>query len=126
MPGQLNQKAKAWRLMFWQFAWVALCVWVAAAFYGKSAIKACVMAGLVVMLPQIVFVGLFFKHAGARLARQVLNFFYLGELIKLLLTGFLFAAILAKVSLNYSWFFVTVFGAYTAYIWVPLFLERDI
>ena len=126
MPGQLNQKAKAWRLIFWQFAWVVLCVWIAGAFYGKSAIKACFMAGLVVMLPQIVFVILFFKHSGARLARQVLSFFYLGELLKLLLTGLLFAVILAKVSLDFSWFFITVLGSYTAYIWVPLFLERDI
>ena len=122
----LNQKVKIWRFLFWQLVVIAVFCYLAIIISGKVATKACVMAGLVVMLPQIVFVFLMFKHAGARASRQVVNAFYLGEALKLLLTGGLFWFALAKMQLNLNWFFMTFLVGYSAYVWVPLWLEKDI
>ena len=122
----LNQKVKIWRFLFWQLFAIFSLIMVSGFIDGKTAIKACFMGGMVVMLPQIVFVSLFFKRSGARAAKQVVNAFYLGEAIKICLTGSLFWFVLAKTNTNLKWFFIAFFGAYSAYVWVPLYLEKDI
>jgi len=60
-------------------------------FISKIAAYAGLLGGLICVLPNMCFVLVAFKHAGARAAKQIVGSFYWAEAIKLGLTAALFA-----------------------------------
>ena len=121
LPGRL----KAFRFLFWQLAWCWLCL-LYSVFFGVFASRACLLAFFIVMIPQLLFVAICFLQTGAVYAKKIVNLFYIAELTKLLLTGFLLLAAFKWVAFDYIWFFSSYIGAVLAYFWVPLLLEGNI
>lgn len=122
--GQLNRRLLIWRFVFWQFFWVVVCCYTATLCAGKHALIACLLAGVVVLLPQMFFVVCMFSYAGATSARRVVNGFYFGEAAKLVMTAGLVGLSVYWFSPKMGWFLTTLIGAYMAYVWVPLCLEK--
>lgn len=110
-------------LLFWQIAWLASCG-VMAKFFGYLAIKACFIASIVVTIPQIVFIALYFCYQGAIDAKKIVNLFYLAEALKLILTFGLIFLCFSLTSFNVSWFLFSYIGALLAYFWAPVILKE--
>jgi ATP synthase protein I len=67
------------------------CILITYFFWGYNFAKSALLGGLVAIIPQVIFGLCVFKYAGASKAQQVIDAFYQGEKIKLLLTVILFA-----------------------------------
>ena len=61
-------------------------------FNAKSAYSA-LLGGLVGIIPSALFAAKLFKYQGARAARQIVNSFYKGEALKIILSIFLFTLV---------------------------------
>ena len=64
---------------------------------GKVHAYSALLGGLICVLPNLYFVRKTFAYSGARAARQIVNAFYKGEAIKLVLTAVLFALVYVYV-----------------------------
>ena len=93
---RLNAPARraAQRLLLIQCAIALLCAGVALFWSGLAAAGSALLGGAICIIPNGIFAWLALRHAGARAARQIARAFYLGEALKLILTGVLFAAVL--------------------------------
>ncbi len=69
------------------------CVVITYFFCGYLNAKSALLGGLVAIIPQFVFGLKAFKYAGASKAKLVVDAFYKGEKLKLLLTAILFALV---------------------------------
>lgn len=67
-----------------------LCV-IAYLFWGLIMAKSALLGGLIAIIPHFFFGLSAFKYAGATKAQQVVDAFYKGEKVKLLITAILFA-----------------------------------
>lgn len=93
--------------------------------YGKSGAATAFAGACIGLLPNIVFARYMFRFGGARAASQVVQSFYLGEMVKMLLTIVLF--IIAFVMLNGPWLpLFAVFVAITVLQWITPFLNLKI
>lgn len=117
-------KIKVQRLLFWQFVWCWLCL-VVSVFVSEKANKACFSSIVVIVFPQVINIFLCFLYQGALNAKKVVNLFYIAEFSKLLLTGILIFIVFYNIDLDINWFFVSYFGALSAYFLVPIILEKD-
>jgi len=78
-----------------------------AVFQGGPAAYSAAIAGLVCILPNVYFAIKFFKFQGARAAKKIVNAFYKGEAMKLVLTFVLFALAFAALDAVPLPFFLT-------------------
>lgn len=106
---------------------VQLSVAVLIAFVGFFAcdIKAAYSAaigGLVCVVPNAYFVSKLFKHNGAHAARQIVNGFYKGEAMKLILSITLFALVFKFLNINPLVFFVAYIAAQMVFWFAPLII----
>lgn len=76
-------------------------------------------AGIVAIVPIIVFASVHFYYRGARQAKQIVNGFYKGEALKMMTTAVLFGFVFSQFHLEPRVFF----GAYILMITVPWFIE---
>lgn len=60
--------------------------------FGTMAAASSVIGGLVAVIPNGVFVLITHRHGGAQSAKKIINTFYIGEALKMLLTAGMFAA----------------------------------
>ena len=89
---------------------VLLTVFCAVAFNANSAYSA-LLGGLVCIIPNAFFAIKLFKYQGARAARQIVNSFYKGEALKIVLSIFLF-------TLVFIWCKITPLAFFTSYVLV--------
>lgn len=78
-------------------------------FAGYDAAQSAVIGGLVAIVPQIFFAFKAFQYAGASAAKKVMDAFYSGVRIKLVLTAILFALCFKFLQLVLLAFFITYF-----------------
>lgn len=100
----------------------------AIAFYFVIDLKALissVLGGLVCLLPSLLFAINFFKYKGAQHTRKILSAFYLGEAIKLLLTGLLFALVFINYKVNAAAFFTTFISVQAMYWFAPCLIVKN-
>lgn len=96
---ELNAPARraARHMQLIQLAIALLCAAVAGMGFGMTAAWSALLGGAICIIPNGIFAHLALRHAGARAARQIARAFYLGEALKLILTGVLFALVLAAL-----------------------------
>ena len=70
---------------------VFICALITYFYWGFSYTKSSVIGGLIAIIPNVLFAYKAFKYAGARSSKKVLESFYGGEKMKLVLTAVLFA-----------------------------------
>ncbi len=63
------------------------------------------LGGLVSIVPALLFGKIYFKKRSVRAARSILNAFYIGEALKLLVTTLLFAIIFLQKNVLAGWVF---------------------
>ena len=89
---KLAQKSQqvALRILFYQ---AAISVIVALLFLVKSntAALSALVGGLICVIPNGIFVLMTHRHGGAQSAKKIMNSFYLGEALKIVLTATMFA-----------------------------------
>lgn len=73
--------------------------------YAISAIA----GGLIAIIPNIVFAYKAFKYAGARSAQKVVDSFYGGVKLKMLITAILFSLVFKFLDISLATFFITYF-----------------
>ena len=82
---------------------------IALLFSGMLAAISAGLGGLVSIVPNAYFARKLFQYQGARAARQIVNNFYKGEAMKLLLTVALFAMV-------FKWFNIVPWVFFVVYI----------
>jgi F0F1-type ATP synthase assembly protein I len=121
----LSQIQQGWRFVFLQSAWSLGCLCCAELLSGTEAAQACLAGGISVVLPQMIFVALYFRKSGAQCARKIVNAFYLAEMMKVVMTVILIGGWMMWLKLKTPWFFFTLIGGYAAYIWAPFLMKFD-
>ncbi|WP_394173037.1 ATP synthase subunit I [Thalassotalea litorea] len=97
----------AYRQVFLQFLITLLSFTICYFGWGLTAATSAFAGGMVSVIPNFVFAHKAFKFAGARAARQVVDSFYGGVKLKLVLTAILFALCFKFLELNVVTFFIT-------------------
>jgi len=100
------------------------CIVITYFFWGFIFAKSSLLGGLVAIIPQFIFGLNAFKYAGATKSQQVVDAFYKGEKLKLLLTTILFA-------LTFKFFIIVPIAFFTVFCLVvitslltPVFLKH--
>lgn len=121
MKNQQGMKS-ARRLLLIQLV-VTMFIAVGALFIGNAtAATSALIGGLVCVLPNAYFVRTLFMHNGARAARQIVNGFYKGEALKLILSIALFALVFKFLKINPLVFFVAYIAAQMVFWFAPLII----
>ena len=81
----------------------ALCAIV----FNIKAASSALLGGLVCIIPNAYFASKLFKHQGAHAAKQIVNSFYKGEAVKIILSIFLFTAVFIFFKITPLAFFIS-------------------
>lgn len=85
----------------------ALCALI----FGANAAVSALLGGMVCVVPNAYFARKLFKYQGARSAKQIVNSFYKGEAMKIILSVLLFTAV-------FVWIKITPLAFFAAYIMI--------
>ncbi|KTD34475.1 ATP synthase protein I [Legionella moravica] len=110
MNKQLNKRG-IMRLWLVQLGITLVIAVLCAIVFNIKAAGSAVLGGLVCIIPNAYFASKLFKHQGARAAKQIVNSFYKGEAVKIILSMFLFTAV-------FVFFRITPLAFFTSYILV--------
>ncbi len=83
------------------------------------ALISAVLGGLVCLVPGLLFAIHFFRYKGAQQISKIMSAFYLGEVVKLILTGVLFVVVFINYKVNPSAFFITFIAVQMLYWLAP-------
>lgn len=93
IPLKNKIQQQAYRIVFWQWAGIFLFACLGLMIHGLSSGLSVLLGGFCYGLPNLIFVWRVFRYAGAHQMTQFLAAFFLGEMIKLILSGVLFLLI---------------------------------
>lgn len=110
------------RLLLVQLGVTLLIAVIARLFGDDTAALSAAAGGLVCVVPNAYFVRKLFRHNGARAARQIVNGFYKGEALKLILSVTLFALVFKFLDVNPLVFFVAYIAAQMVFWFAPLII----
>lgn len=121
MTGEyVENQRDVWHLLAFQLAVSALIALIALVVNGAMASLSALLGGLICVVPNVYFVRQLFKYKGARAAKQIVNGFYKGEALKLLLTIALFVLVFKLIRINPLFFFMAFIAAQMVFWFVPL------
>lgn len=106
MNKQLNKRGIT-RLWLAQLGVNVILAGLCAILFGVNAASSALLGGLVCIIPNAYFAIKLFKHQGARAARQIVNSFYKGEALKIILSMFLFALVFLLCRITPAAFFAS-------------------
>ena len=92
MNKQLNKRGII-RLWLVQFGVTAILTIFCALIFNIKTAGSALLGGLVCIIPNAYFAVKLFKHQGAHAAKQIVNSFYKGEAVKIILSMFLFTMV---------------------------------
>ncbi|KTD00504.1 F0F1 ATP synthase subunit I [Fluoribacter gormanii] len=98
----------------------ALCALV----YGTNAASSALLGGLVCIVPNAYFASKLFKYQGARSAKQIVNSFYKGEALKIVISIFLFTAVFLLFKITPLAFFASYIMILMTHWFAPLIIEN--
>ncbi len=109
MVNKLTQSGRAYALRYilTQLIIIVCCCVTGYIVEGQNAVVSALSAGIVVLLPNIVFSVKAFQYAGARESKRVVESFNKGVKIKMLLTAILFALSFKYLDIIPAAFFIT-------------------
>ncbi|MCW8399096.1 F0F1 ATP synthase subunit I [Legionella sp. PATHC038] len=96
----------------------ALCALV----YGTNAASSALLGGVVCIVPNAYFASKLFKYQGARSAKQIVNSFYKGEALKIIISIFLFTAVFLLFKITPLAFFVSYIMIQMTHWFAPLII----
>lgn len=96
----------------------ALC----AVLYGTNAAASALLGGMVCVVPNAYFARKLFKYQGARSAKQIVNSFYKGEAIKIVLSIMLFTAVFVWIKITPLAFFASYIMILMTHWFAPLII----
>lgn len=105
-----NASLTGLKRLFLAQLWLTLVIaGLFAFFHSRHAASSAAFGGLTCLLPQTYFAVKLFKFQGARAARQIVNAFYAGEAMKLILAMIMFA-------IAFAWFQVAPLPYFIGFI----------
>lgn len=108
-----KQLSKRGIVRLWQIQLVAILVFAlfCALFFSVKAANSALLGGIICVIPNIYFARKLFKYQGARSAKQIVNSFYKGEAVKIILSVILFTVV-------FVWVKITPLAFFLAYIMI--------
>ncbi len=120
-PGEQSAK----RLLHCQFTLTLLLATLGLLFSGLVAGLSALLGGLVSVIPNAYFSRKLFQHQGARAAQQIVNNFYKGEAMKLMLTVALFAMVFKWFKIIPLVFFLVFITTQMVFWFSPLIFNNQ-
>jgi ATP synthase protein I len=111
-----------WQFCFLQCLVSAFFILICALFFDQRSSFGALQGVAVYVIAQLVFIRLAFRFSGARQARAILDSFYLGEFIKILIVFLLGWLVVAMFSPQMISFILGLVVMQSAYFWIPLVL----
>lgn len=93
---------------------------------GRLCAASAGIGGAIVILPELLFIAIYFRRTYARAARKVVNAFYIGEIAKLLFTTGLFTLAFQWSKLRPVPLFIVFIVTQMTFWLVPLIYEHNI
>jgi ATP synthase protein I len=90
--------------------------------FGANAAGSALLGGMVCIIPNAYFARKLFKYQGARSAKQIVNSFYKGEAIKMILSIALFTAVFVYVKITPLAFFASYIMVLMTHWFAPLII----
>lgn len=87
--------------------------------YGANAAVSALLGSLVCIIPNAYFASRLFKYQGARSAKRIVNSFYKGEALKIVISIFLFTAVFMSFKVTPLAFFVSYIMILMTYWFAP-------
>lgn len=116
----MKNQRDIWYLLLIQLGVSVLIALTALVLSGQIAFWSAILGGLVCVVPNVYFAKKLFRYTGARAARKIVNSFYQGEALKLLLTIGLFVLVFKLVKIIPWLFFAAFMAAQIVFWFVPL------
>jgi ATP synthase protein I len=119
MTKPLNKliQSKAYKIVFWQLAGVALLAAISLLIKGVDIGFSVLAGGLCYGIPNLVFVWRVFRYAGAQQMTQFMAAFFAGEALKLILSGILFIMVVKTLAVSLLSVLVGFAGAIVSF-WI--------
>lgn len=120
----LNKRVQneAYRLVIWQLAGVVVLALLALLIRGSMSGLSVFVGGMAYGLPNLVFVWLVFRYVGAHQVAQFITAFFLGEMLKLILSAILFLVIVKHLPVSLLSTLVGFIGAIVSF-WIACMLH---
>ena len=90
--------------------------------YGINAASSALLGGIVYIVPNAYFASKLFRYQGARSAKQIVNSFYKGEALKIIISIFLFTAVFVLFKITPLAFFVSYIMILMTHWFAPLII----
>ncbi len=116
-PLQKMVQQQAFQLVYWQLAGVFVLALAAWPISGMTSSLSIMAGGLAYCLPNLFFVWRVFRYAGAHQMNQFMAAFFIGEMIKLFLSGFLFLLVVKYLPVSLLSVLVGFAGA-IVFFWI--------
>lgn len=121
MNKQLSKRGIV-RLWLVQLGVTLIFVVLCAVIFGANAAGSALLGGMVCIIPNAYFARKLFKYQGARSAKQIVNGFYKGEAIKMILSIALFTAVFVYVKITPLAFFASYIMVLMTHWFAPLII----
>lgn len=115
-------RRQAFSVLVWQVSCVLLAALFTRCLYTNQAMSMVMAGGACVIVPAALFALCFFSEMGGKYVNRILCVFYIAEIVKLLLTAFLFALCLAYFP-GRAHCFLGFVVALVAFFIAPIFLK---
>src|SRR3990167_8118140 len=99
-PLKIKIQYQAYRIVLWQLLSVAVLSLFAMPFFGIAKSTAVITGGMVYGLPNLLFVWGVFRFVSAQQMPQFVTAFFIGEMLKLMISALLFVMIVNYLSLS--------------------------
>lgn len=114
---------------FWGLQFLVITILAILAYIkeGQQTAISALLGGLVCFIPNAYFALKLFKYQGARAARQIINNFYAGEALKIMISAFLFAMVFILCRITPWAFFGTYIAVQMTYWvapWIIVFKQK--
>ena len=108
------------RLIVCQLSVTFVLAAIALAYAGVTSGRSALLGGLVSILPNAYFAHKLFRYQGAQAAKRIVNSFYKGEALKLVLTIVLFTLVFKFITINPLVFFAAYIVVQMLIYFAPL------
>jgi ATP synthase protein I len=121
--GKYVNRHSSWRgiIRLWllQFGVTLALAMLCTLAFGLNAGGSVILGGLVCIIPNMYFAIKLFRHQGARAIKQIVNGFYVGEALKIMLTMILFTVVLVLFRITPLAFFGSYFTILMTHWFAP-------
>ena len=115
-------RRRAYPVLVMQSTVVVFIAVIAGVILGLRASSSVLLGGLICLIPQGLFAQWVLKLNGACLAGRIVQRFFVGQALKMLMTGLLFYSVFYLLSVNVTALLVGYMSAYLAFMFAPILI----